>query len=143
MRAERTFFPREEDVHPWIDQDSPPAHIHTKTKHQHKHHRQAVHNCNPLTTTHATLTHATRILIYSTYPLSIQAHPPRPDAVAIPEKSKERKESAHTLAGTPKQQCHNYPHAPYATLTHAKARAEQTFERSMRIGAGKGKPTNY
>jgi len=31
----------------------------------------------------------------------------------------------------------------FATLTDAKARAEQTFERSMRIGAGKGKPTNY
>ena len=65
------------------------------------------------------LRHATRILIYSTYPLSIQAHPPRPDAVAIPEKSEERKESAHALAGTPKQQCHNYPHAPYATLSYA------------------------
>jgi len=24
VRAERTFFPGEEDVHPWIDQDSPP-----------------------------------------------------------------------------------------------------------------------
>ena len=69
--------------------------------------------------THATLTHATRILIYSTYKLSIQAHPPRPDAVAIPEKSKERKQSAHTLAGTIKQKCHNYPHAPYATLRYA------------------------
>ena len=42
-------------------------------------------------------------------------------------------QSAHTLADTPKQQCHNYPEVPYATLSAACARQTRQEHHNIKL----------